>query len=247
MVVTQTADQSVDSRAAIQRVAADAAADDDVIERIARAGKSSRPREGEVFDVDAEGVGSECRSHRVGSGVGRLGDHISHVVDDVGVVACTADQRIGSGAAVEGVVTFATRDYVIGGVACAGECSRARVGQVFDFGAERIDGERRPDGVRSARRPPRQSHRRCCRYIGVVAGAAHELVRACASVQRVVPPSAHNDIGGRVAHADKVTRAGKGQNFNVGRKSVRTPSSANTVSVPAFDASTTTSDALSTR
>ena len=38
---------------------------------------------------------------------GVLGDHVAGIVDDVGVVAGAADQRVGAGAAVERVVAGA--------------------------------------------------------------------------------------------------------------------------------------------
>ncbi len=70
---------------------------------IARAGESSRC-EREILDVEAEGIGSQHSLHRIRSGVGRLCDHVSSIVDDIDVVARAAEKRVSTLAADERII-----------------------------------------------------------------------------------------------------------------------------------------------
>ncbi len=81
----------------------------------------------------AERIGGERRFHGIrcrrwggGGGGGTLGDHVTDVVDDIGVVAGAADQGVGACAAVQRVVGGAAGDDVVQRVAGAREGAGAR-------------------------------------------------------------------------------------------------------------------------
>ena len=116
-IVAQAADQRVCARAAVERVVAEGAARYDVVCGVARAAECDRAREGQVLDVEAERIGREGCLHRVGTGVDRFRHDFACSIDDVGVTADTADQRVLARAAVEDVVAAAADQPVIAGIA----------------------------------------------------------------------------------------------------------------------------------
>ena len=100
-IVAETAGQRVSACATVENVIG-AIADNGVGKAVARAIDGNGPREREVFDICAERVGHRCL-HHVGAFAQILGDDIGDVVDDVGVVAETANKSVGTRSSIESV------------------------------------------------------------------------------------------------------------------------------------------------
>ena len=85
--------------------------------------------------------------HRISACTDVFGDNIARIVNDVGVIAQTASQCVGSGSTVERVIatqsgqdvggTIADND-IVQGIARAVDGSGSRQREVFEIGAERI-------------------------------------------------------------------------------------------------------------
>ncbi len=92
------------------------------------------------FSMLLASVGGECRFDSVGASIGRFGDDVAGIVHDVGVVAGSSDELIGSGSTVERVVASAARYGIRECVAGADKGARAGIGEVLDLGAQRVAG-----------------------------------------------------------------------------------------------------------
>ena len=116
-VVAGAAHHGVGAGAAIEGVVA-AVAGEDVGVAVAGAVEVGGPGQGEVLDVGAERE-AHRRLHQVGAFVGIFGHHVADVVDQIGVVAGTAQHGVGARAAVEDIVAAAADERV--GAGCADE------------------------------------------------------------------------------------------------------------------------------
>ena len=135
-VVAGAADQGIGPGAAVEHVAATVASQR-IGEGIAGAVDVCRAGQGQVLDVGGERVG-HTGLHEVGAGIGAFGNDIACVVHPIGVVAGTADQGVGTGAAVQGVVAAIAGEQVGKIVAGAVDGTRSGQGQVLDVGSERV-------------------------------------------------------------------------------------------------------------
>ena len=82
--------------------------------RIAGAGEGGRSRQHQVLQFGAQHVADRAL-HRVRAATGGLGDRVARIVDQVGVVAETADQLVGVVAAIERVIAVAAVERVVAG------------------------------------------------------------------------------------------------------------------------------------
>ena len=97
-IVAATAGQGVDAGRAIEYVVAHIA-DDHVVQAVAGSvDRTCRRLQHEVFDIRRQCIADRCEDS-VDALAGILGDHISEVVDIVGVVAGPADQGVGTATA----------------------------------------------------------------------------------------------------------------------------------------------------
>ena len=149
-----------------------------------------------MFDIRCEGV-ADRRANRVVAFRCGFDDLIGSVVDHIGVVAGTADQRIGPGAAVELVVRRVTRDRVGKRVARSGECC-AGENQVLDVVAQRPihAGLHRVVAFASAFN---NAVAGVVDDVGVVASAASHRVGTDATVEAVASGVASQHVGQFVA------------------------------------------------
>ncbi len=98
--------------------------------------KAAGSGEDQILDVGAEGIGCNGRSHRVGAGAGVFRDHVTDIVDDVGVVAGAADQRVGAGSAIESVIAGSAFDGVAQRIAGPRKGTVADERKVLDIGGK---------------------------------------------------------------------------------------------------------------
>ncbi len=101
-VVTRATDQSVSSGATIQHIVTGVPGND-IVQRVAGAVDQGGPEQGEIFDIVSQCIGDPGLS-RVSSLTRQFGDDVTHIVDNVNVVAQTAGQRVGVSPAVEQVI-----------------------------------------------------------------------------------------------------------------------------------------------
>src|SRR5207237_202104 len=182
-VVSRAARHGVGSAAAIEAIRRGVAGKD-VGERVAGRVDRARAGEGQVLDVRRKDPG-DAALDGVRTGAGCLGGDVADGVDDVGVVAETADHRVEAGQAVQDVVAAVAGERVGQGVARAVDGAGAGQQQVLDLGRER-PGDARLDRIRPAggdldRRVPGDVD-----DVGVVAGPARHGVDAGAAVAAVV-------------------------------------------------------------
>ena len=174
--------------------------DERVVEGVAGGVDGFGPGERQVLHVGAQGI-ADAGLHRVGAGIGCLGDRIAGRVDDIRVVAGTASHAVIAGAAVKHVVAAVPGERVVEGVAGGVDGAGAGERQVLHVGAEGVADARlyrvgagigclgdriagRVDDIRVV--AGTASH-------GVIAGAAAEHVIAAVPGQRVV-----EDVAGGV-------------------------------------------------
>ena len=213
-VVARAAGQGVGPGTAIQDVVAGIAAQH-VGHRIAGARQVFGAGEFQVLEVVRQrqrGIGA----HRVVAAVGRFHDDVAGVVDDIGVVAQPAGQRVGPDTAVEHVVAIVAGDGVGGGVAGAADVGRAGERQHLETLAEAVA------GVGDDRVAPaagggalHDDVAAVVHPVGVVAGAAGQGVGARAAIQHVGTGIAGDLVVEFVAGAGDVGAAGQHQVLEV--------------------------------
>ena len=211
--------QRVVAGAAVERVAADAAvegvvlgsAGDDVVERVAGAGECCRAGIDQVLEVGTKRVGGGRRLHSISAGADAFGDHIADVVDDVGVVACAADEGVGTRAAVQRVIGASAGDDVAQSVAGAREGASADERQVLEVVRECEGRERRFDSIGAGIGRFRNDVAGIVDDVGVVAAATDELVGSCPAVERIGANAARDGVGERVARAAERACASVGE------------------------------------
>ena len=178
-VVADAADQAVGPRPAVEDVVAGAAAQgvgqcvagEDVVQGVAGEVEGNRIDQGAVLDVLAQRVGLVCRGDADLDQVDALsiefGDLVAGVVQQIGVVARTADQRVVAQATVEDVVPIVAGQDVVAGVARQVEFGAAggRGVEVLQVGAQ---------GQRGGCGKPKGSRRAQCQR---VVGAFVEVLR----------------------------------------------------------------------
>src|SRR5262249_57355251 len=104
----------------------------------AGAGDVGRAGQRQVLDRAEDGgaVGGQVEAdrtlHRVRAAAAGLVDAVAGVVDHVGIIAGSAGQRVGPGAAIERVIAAVAGDDVVQPVAGARDVGRARQCQVLD-------------------------------------------------------------------------------------------------------------------
>ena len=110
-VITRSATHRVGSSCAIDLIGASIAGED-VCHRVACGIDGRGPGEFEVFEI-----GCKCQRDRAANCIGAFvrvfRENIRRSIDDIEVVASTADQRIYAGSAVERVVAAETREAVV--------------------------------------------------------------------------------------------------------------------------------------
>ena len=93
--------------------------------------------QGQVLDLGGERVGDRAVD-RVGAAAGRLDHLVEAVVDDIDVVAATADHGVGADEAVERVGAAVAGEDVVDAVAGAVDVAGAEQGQVLEIGRQRV-------------------------------------------------------------------------------------------------------------
>ena len=111
-VVTLAADQGIGAGTAVDIVVA-VVTGDDVGQGIARAVDVGCAGQHQVFQVRTQHP-VERGPHGVGAASDVFGDYIAGVIDHIGVVTRAANQGVGTGATVQGVVAVKTRQHVVG-------------------------------------------------------------------------------------------------------------------------------------
>ena len=142
-------------------------------------------------------------------------DHdITNVVDDVSIVARTADQRIGAGSAIQRIGGAVAGQDIGQGIARRIECRHSGQRQVLDVGGERVVNARQHQ-IGPGARGLGHHVRDIVNDVSVVTQAAHHRVGACAAVQHVGGAIAGQLVVQRVAHAIERGGAGQQQIFHV--------------------------------
>src|SRR5262249_33216466 len=154
--------------------------------------------ERQVLEVGVGEDEADRALDRVDAAAGDLDDEIAAVVDDIGVVALAALQRVGAGAAVEDVGAVVADQVVGAGIAGGVERRRAGERHMLDAGEGgkvEVDGERRLHGVAAVGPGLADDVVGVVDDVGVVAGAAHQAVGAGAADQRIVAAAAREGVG----------------------------------------------------
>ena len=204
-VVAGSTGHGVCSRAAVQAVVTGITGED-VVQGIAAAVDVARTGQGQFLDVVAHGVAG-AGEHTVIALIRILDDAVAGAVHEVGVVALTADQGVGTASAVEHIVSGTAFEHIGPAVALehvvqiVADAIDRRIpgqGQVFhvvgqgvtDTGFHRIDTF-----------PCSLDHRvaTVIDHIGVIATAAHQRVSTCPAVERIVPRQAMQGVVAAVA------------------------------------------------
>ena len=226
-VIVPAADHAVGPDAAIQRIGpvtakkrvvavkagqqvAARVAGDDVGQRVAGTRDPAGSGQCQVFKVRPQRPGHDGLDG-VGPFPQTLDDDVGHQIDDEGVIAGAANQRIGAGAAIQRVVPAAAVQCVVAiavfdqvrrtiagqgvvaGVAGAVDCRRPGQDQAFDVGSERV-GDRAFDPVIAAGRQFDDAVGAVVDDEQVIAEAAVHGVHPGAAVQRVVAVAAGQGI-----------------------------------------------------
>ncbi|SCX35268.1 hypothetical protein DSM25559_4875 [Agrobacterium rosae] len=145
--------EDVVASATIQRIGT-SPSDNDVIERVARAGKCSRTRTGQVLHIGAERMARECCANGVDTLIHILHNNITGIVDHIGVIARTTDQRVRSRTAIQRVIARASLDRVGGRVTVPVKAAAREVRFSTFVASQRIGAKRGADLVVPAS-PPR--------------------------------------------------------------------------------------------
>ncbi|CAH0312610.1 hypothetical protein SRABI130_05148 [Pseudomonas sp. Bi130] len=240
-VVAAAAAEGVGAGAAIQPVIAGPAlqgvvvgvAEQGVVQVVADHGEVAEAGDGDIFDVlqvaltEIDGAAGQGRGVAdVQQVVALVGGFLQQrqfagLVEDIGVVAGAADQRVQPRATVEHVVAAVAGQHVVQGIADAGEVIAAGEGEVFQVGAQG-PAHRGAYGVDFARQGTGLGDRvlEAVDDVGVVAEAAHHHVGAEATVQHVVAAVADQHVVQGVAGTGEVVVAGEGQVLEVAAQGV---------------------------
>jgi hypothetical protein len=141
--------------------------------------------------------------------IGRLGDHVAGVIDDIGVVAHAAHHGVRARAAVEEIGAVAplkviggpiTDQHVVQPIANAVDRRRSGEEQVLHIGAEAV-GDAGVDGVEAAAGRFGDGVAAVIDNIGVVAHPAGQDVGARAAVQPIISRAAGDDVVEAIADA----------------------------------------------
>ena len=209
VVIAPSADQGVSPSQPIQPVAASRSGED-VVECIARPAVSrqvflSGAGQRQILDVGAQGPG-DGRLHEVGAFPGQFGDDVRQGLDDVGVVARAADQRVAA-TANQGVVARQSKEKVVPRIAtqdigkrvargAVGRCPGER--EVLDMLAEGI-GHRRLHAVDARFVALEHDVLGVVHYVQVIAVPTRHHVSALATIEPVVGRVADQAVAQGVA------------------------------------------------
>ena len=140
--------------------------------------------------------------HEVRAFVRIFRDRVGRAVDDVGVVAKPADERVNARSAIEHIAPRIAGDGIVLAIACAIDRRSARERQVLDIVAER-EGDRRLHTVRALAHIFRHDIASAVDDIGVVARTANHRVSARTANQHIRPCRAGQRV---VAHIPEQRR-----------------------------------------
>ena len=207
-VIAKRASKRIISRTARDRVVKTIPLKDEVT----RAGKDKIFDRGEI--CSREGEGGQCRLDRVGAA--SIGDRIIRSVDDIGVVAGSARERISAGAAIECVVAVqpdeaviigpsdqlvvadATGDRIRRAAASAAKVACAGIDKVFDIGISRPafikTGQGCLDRIRALAKGFADQVGHTVDDVDVIARAADQQISACATIERVIASAARERV-----------------------------------------------------
>ena len=159
--------------------------------------------EGQILDIGQERV-SNRGLDGVSASAEQFGDHVGDVVDEIGIVASTAEQRIGAEAAVEDIGCRVTGQDIIEfvtGEIDSNRCS-TRYGGVLEVGAEGIGarcGQGDFDLIGALADAFGNRIGQDIHYVGVVAQTADQGVIAQTAVKDVVRSITGEGVGQGVA------------------------------------------------
>ncbi len=168
--------------------------------------------EGQILDIGQERV-SNRGLDGVSASAEQFGDHVGDVVDEIGIVASTAEQRIGAEAAVEDIGCRVTGQDIIEfvtGEIDSNRCS-TRYGGVLEVGAEGIGarcGQGDIDLIGALADAFGNRIGQDIHHVGVVAQTADQSVIAQTAVKDVVRSIPGEGVGQGVAGEVELGRAG---------------------------------------
>ena len=202
-VVAQPADQCVSANTAIEYVVAGVAGQH-IVQGIAGGVDRRSSGQGQVLDIGAQRIGDR-RLHYVGARACRFGHDIARIVDDIGVVASSTNQCVGTDTAIKDIgATVASQQVVVSVAGCV-DGHRPGQGQVLDIRTQCVT-DRCIDAVRAFVGILGDYVRSAIHDIGVVADATDHRIVTRATVQRVVAGAAGQRVGSRIAGQHIVER-----------------------------------------
>ena len=198
--------QGVVTGATVEDVAA-AAANQYVIQRIARCVDGGRCGEGKVFDMvvgcSRQGEGDRAL-YGVDAFVGQFGNDIGGTVDDIDIVARAALQGINAGTAIKGVVIAVTDQRIAQRVAGSVNGCRASQYQILDIGGQGGVGHRTVNRIDTFVGQFGNDVRGGINDVIVIARTAFERVRSRGTVQGIVTGATVQDVVAAAARDDVI-------------------------------------------
>ena len=192
-------------------------ADDRIVERVAgRVGRAAG--QGEILDMRAQRVIDRGNGGIVAF-IRILDHHVTGIVDDIDIVARTADQRIRARAAIEHIVADVADQRVREHVATAVNIGGAGQREMFDIGGQR-ETDRAADPIDPLASMFRHHIAGIIDVIEIVTRAADHRVGAAASIQHIVAAVAAKDVGEGIAGAVDGIAAGQRKVLDVRRQRV---------------------------
>ncbi len=217
-VVAFAACQLVAAAGAIERIIA-VIADDRIVAGIAGTVDIGAAGQGQILDIGAQGIGRR-RCDDIKALAGIFDDDVLGAVDDIGIVAFLALQRVVAAGAIQGVIAVVADNDVIEIVACAIDIeSRGHIQrQILDIGSQRItEGE---SGFNQNRIDAfigvlHHTVELAIDDIGIVASAALQRIAEGAAIQHVIAAIADDGVGIVIAGPVDIGRPGQGQIFKI--------------------------------
>ena len=202
---------------AIQPVGA-VVADKGVVFGVARAINIGTAREGQVFQVGAQGI-ADAAEHLIDAFTGGFFHHVGRAVDHIAVIAGTTAQGVHTGSAIQDVVAAVAREQVGGGVARRVDVGAAREFQLFDVGRQG-GADRGAHAVQALAVEFDHHIVDVVHHIAVVAQAAHQSIGARAAVQHVAAAIAFDAVGQFIAGGVEGLRARQREVFDLAAQAV---------------------------
>ena len=211
-VIARPTDQRIGTRAAVEGIGGGVAGEG-VSQVVTGAVERAGAGEGQPLHIGGQGMG-HAGLDGIGARAGQLGDHVRHVVDDIGVIARPTDQRIGTRAAVEGIGGGVAGEGVSQVVTGAVDCTGAGQGQPLHVGSEGMS-HARLDAVGAFTDQFRDHIRRVVDDIGVVTRPTDQRIGTRAAIKGVGRRVAGEGVDQVVTGAVDGAAAGEGQTFQV--------------------------------